>query len=128
MRLIDADKMQEWAFQFNFEGRITERELYLFNRAIEEMPTVDASSTIGLQNQYKWIPCSLRLPTWEEKTYWVYLDCGHMCECRWTDANPFWTHIKTEWHWNYFDIPQYTKVVAWMELPEPYKEEQDETN
>ena len=42
MRLIDGDKMQEWAFEFNFAGRITERELYLFNRAIEEMPTVEA--------------------------------------------------------------------------------------
>lgn len=41
-RLIDANAMQEKAFQMNFHGRITEHQLFLFNRAISEMPTVDA--------------------------------------------------------------------------------------
>ena len=42
MRLIDADEMQEKAFQMNFDRRINERELFLFNRALSEMPTIDA--------------------------------------------------------------------------------------
>lgn len=54
MRLIDADKMQELAFQFNFEGRITERELYLFNRAIEEMPTIDAVPVVRCKDCKWW--------------------------------------------------------------------------
>ena len=41
-RLIDADEMQEKAFQMNFDRRINERELFLFNRALSEMPTIDA--------------------------------------------------------------------------------------
>ena len=74
-----------------------------------------------------WIPCSEQLPPEENKTYWVCTDNGHQHECRWTNANPIWTHLTTDWHWNIFDIPQYTKVVAWMELPKPYDGgEQDE--
>ena len=41
-RYIDADLMREKAYQMNFGGRISERELFLFNRALSEMPTVDA--------------------------------------------------------------------------------------
>lgn len=52
-RLIDANKMQELAFQFNFDRRITERELFLFNRAIEEMPTVDAVPVVRCKD-CKW--------------------------------------------------------------------------
>lgn len=74
-----------------------------------------------------WIPCSEQLPPEENKTYWVCTDNGHQHECRWTNANPFWTHLTTDWHWNIFDIPQYMKIVAWMELPKPYDGgEQDE--
>jgi hypothetical protein len=42
MKLINSDEMQEKAFQMNFRGKISERELFLFNRAIADMPTVDA--------------------------------------------------------------------------------------
>lgn len=72
--------------------------------------------------QPHWIPCSEQLPPEENKTYWVCTDNGYQHECRWTNANPIWTHLTTDWHWNIFDIPQYTKVVAWMELPKPYDE------
>lgn len=70
--------------------------------------------------QPHWIPCSEQLPPEENKTYWVCTDNGYQHECLWTNANPIWTHLTTDWHWNIFDIPQYTKVVAWMELPKPY--------
>ena len=74
----------------------------------------------------QWIPCSERLPDSEEKTYWVCTDTPYQCECRWTNVNPFWTNKTTDWHWTNFDIPQFSKVVAWMPLPEPYTEEQHE--
>ena len=67
----------------------------------------------------EWIPVSEK-PKDEKKTYLVQLDGGGMCSCRWTNVNPFWTDLTTEWHWCIFDIPQYSKVVAWMDL-EPYK-------
>lgn len=61
------------------------------------------------------------VPPLKEQTYLVQLDCGSFCQCRWTDTSPFYSYKKTDWHWNFFDIPQYTKIVAWRELPEPYE-------
>lgn len=70
----------------------------------------------------KWIPVSERLPDEEKGTYWVCTDTECQCECRWTNVNHIWTELTTNWHWHIMDIPQYTKVIAWMPLPEPYKE------
>lgn len=69
----------------------------------------------------KWIPCSERLPKEEKKTYWICTDTKHQCECRWTN-NRFGIG-EGEWGWSIFDTPQYTKVIAWKPLPEPWKEE-----
>lgn len=68
-----------------------------------------------------WIPCSERLPEEEKKSYLVCTDAGYLHQCRWTNINPFWPNLTTTWHWNIFDIPQYSEVIAWMSLPEPYK-------
>ena len=68
----------------------------------------------------EWIPCSERLPSEEKATFLVCTDSEHMCSCRWTNTNPIWTDLTTEWHWCIFDIPQYSKVVAWMPL-KPWK-------
>lgn len=93
-------------------------------KAIEEVKKANLEL---IATEPHWIPCSEQLPPEENKTYWVCTDNGHQHECRWTNANPIWTHLTTDWHWNIFDIPQYTKVVAWMELPKPYDGgEQDE--
>ena len=73
------------------------------------------------ESKDEWIPVSERLPEEENKRYWICTDCGYQCECRWTNVNPFWTYLTTDWHWNIMDVPQYSKVVAWMPLPEPYK-------
>ncbi len=70
-----------------------------------------------------WIPCSERLPEEQNRRYWICTDTGYQCQCRWTNANPLWTILTTDWHWNIFDIPQYTKIVAWKPLSEPYRGE-----
>ena len=73
-----------------------------------------------------WIPCSERSPEEEEKSYWVCLDGGGQCQCRWTNnmyglgANKW-----DKWGWHVMDKPQYSRVIAWMPLPEPYREEQE---
>lgn len=73
----------------------------------------------------KWIPVSE--PPKELGTYWVQTDGEpYMCQCRWTDVNPFWTDLKTKPHWSIFDLPQYSKVVAWQPLPKPYEPQESE--
>lgn len=63
-------------------------------------------------------------PLKEKKRYWVCTDTGYQCECRWTN-NVYGLRDSDEWGWSIFDIPQYTKVVAYMPLPEPWKGEAD---
>ena len=75
--------------------------------------------------QPRWIPCSERLPKKERRTYWVCTDAETQHECRWTN-NRFGMTVSDEWGWNVFDTPQYTKVIAWMPLPEPYAERRNE--
>ena len=75
-------------------------------------------------SEQQWIPVSERLPGNLASAYWICTDTGYQCECRWTNKNMFWPSATTDWHWNIFDIPQYTKVVAWMPLPPAFKEEE----
>ena len=75
----------------------------------------------ALPSASQWIPVTERLPENERKAYWVCTDTGYQCECRWTNVNHFWTDLITDWHWDIFDIPQYTKIVAWMPLPKAYE-------
>lgn len=75
-----------------------------------------------LPSAQQWIPCSERLPDDERESYWVCTDTGYQCECRWTN-NRFGIAEADEWGWSIFDTPQYSKVIAWMPLPEPYTEE-----
>ncbi len=74
-----------------------------------------------------WTPILERLPKEEQNSYWVCTDTGYQCECRWTNDNLFMSDKTTDWHWNIMDIPQYTKVVAWMQLPQSYKVESEKT-
>lgn len=87
-------------------------------RYIEVAPSVEDEG----EPKTEWIPVSERLPKEENKRYWICTDCGYQCECRWTNVNHIWPHLTTDWHWHIMDVPQYSKVVAWMPLPEPYHE------
>lgn len=79
----------------------------------------------GRADAPQWIPVTERLPEEECKHYWICTDRGYQCECRWTNVNHFWTNLTTDWHWNIFDVPQYSHVVAWRPLPEPWKGEDE---
>ena len=74
------------------------------------------------QPEPQWILCSERLPKREKEKYWVCTDTGYQCECRWTN-DVYGLGTNDDWSWKIFDIPQYSKVVAWMPLPEPYRED-----
>lgn len=67
-----------------------------------------------------WIPVSERLPEKAEASYWICTDGGYQCQCRWTN-NVYGLGEGDRWAWKIYDIPQFSKVVAWMPLPEPYK-------
>ena len=99
----------------------TEREKFSWGHGLIESNIYDIEE---LPSAQQWIPCSERLPEEENKSYWICTDGGYQCECRWTNVNHFWTNLTTDWHWHIMDIPQYTKVIAWMPLPEPYKGEE----
>ena len=111
MRLIDADALLERMTKAMESGRNLNGTFHLY---IEHAPTITRPTG-------EWIPVSEK-PKDEKRTYLVQLDSGGMRSCRWTNANPIWTELTTDWHWNIFDIPQYCKVVAWMDL-ESYRED-----
>lgn len=69
-----------------------------------------------------WIPVTERLPNKEEKSYWVCLEGGGQCQCRWTnDVYGLGANEWSKWGWKKVDLPQYSKVVAWMPIPEPFE-------
>lgn len=119
MRVIDADAFDE---RVRVAGGMSEEELTEDFKDGVQTVLYMLSKQPTIQFEPHWISCSERLPENEHKTYWVCTDIGYQCECRWTNVNPIWTALTTDWHWNIFDTPQYTKVVAWMTLPEPYEE------
>ena len=79
-------------------------------------------SSTSAEPERKWISASERLPKKEIKSYWVCTDTKYQCECRWTN-NIYGIGESNKWGWAIFDIPQYTKVVAWMPLPVSWKGE-----
>ena len=74
---------------------------------IEDLPSVTPKT--------QWIPVSEQLPiTTSPKDYWVCTDKGYCCKAEWL-----------VWHWNYHNIPTGERIIAWQELPEPYRKDGD---
>ena len=118
MRLIDADALMEqpiwlcggWVGDSYAEGYMD--ALDKFEETVKSAPTVDAEP--------RWIPCEEKLPEQEEKVYLVYLEDGHICDCKWWCRNLISLEPTEQWRWDILDLPQYGRVLAWMPLPEPY--------
>lgn len=53
-----------------------------------------------------------------EEDYLVQYESGGMDVAHWTNVNPFWTDLTTDWHW--VGTAQFAKVVAWYPLPEEF--------
>lgn len=83
---------------------------------------------MSLNPEPHWISCKEKLPDKEEKTYWVCLDGGGQCQCRWTNNIYGIGVIDNKWGWKRVDLPQYSEVVAWMPLPKVFKENEHENN
>lgn len=92
------------------EFAVCYKELIL--RIIEEQPKVG-----------EWIPCSEMLPSIDmsypnAKDYLVYYEQGYYGIASYSNINRFWHEHTTKPYWN---CEQYCNVIAWMQLPEPYK-------
>ena len=113
---IDAlgDEPEVWTGEDEYAQGLNNQWTYDRN-AIKHVPSAQA--------EQKWIPCSERLPEDEEKEYWVCVNTGYQCQCRWTN-NKYGILRSFEWGWNLLDIPQHTSVIAWRSLPKPYKAEE----
>lgn len=110
--------------------------------AIEELPSAQ-----------RWIPCNERMPEAEEKV-WIQTSRGKVCFAMYEDGTVLesestWTWYDIDWArwddeedcgvipegwWEFtqfhpdceFDCPVDEKVVAWMKLPELYKEDDND--
>ncbi len=92
-------------------------EFVIACEAISDAPSV--------QTEPRWIPCSERLPEHPENDdyYLVTIQCEH--HDGWDDyVTGFAEWTKHGWDELSCYIGQ-IKVVAWMPLPEPYKEDSD---
>lgn len=112
MRPIDADYLENMGYELHRTYQQDANTMVYEVKKIADVPTIEAEP--------KWIPCSEKLPAPRAESYWVCTDGAYQHECRWTNINPFWTDRTTEWHWNLFDTPPHSEVIAWMPLPEPY--------
>ena len=115
MRLIDADALIEKCGEWYTEEGSEVGFIGTLKQLLDKQPTVN-----------QWIPCSERLPKKERATYLICTESGYMYSCRWTnDMYGLGLHEWSEWGWHIMDMPQYAKVVAWMEM-EPWKGADDE--
>ena len=99
----------------------------ILDNVLANRPTERDSLIVAVQLAFNslyephWIPVT-ESPKEEEKSYWVCLEGGGQCQCRWTnDVYGLGANEWSKWGWKKVDLPQYSKVVAYMPLPEPYK-------
>ena len=88
---------------------VEQRRLPLLYRVLWSACLVDETPTVG------WIPCSERMPE-KSGTYLASTDMGDvgLAECDWDYEDGMY------WSAEYLDVDA---IVAWMELPEPYRED-----
>lgn len=110
MRLIDADILKELidgGYDIDF-SEVLETKKALLNM-------IDYQDTV--QSEPHWIPCSERLPEHDGEPYLVTDYCEQI-NCKRMHIS--YCYMKREGFWS--DVPIGYKVIAWMPLPELYKE------
>ena len=126
MRLIDADALKRKSQKVATEAwklRIKATVEVILNQFIDY---IDAAPTIKPEPQ--WIPCSERLP--EDEDYHECMDCldGAVWYCTDKGLIGLGYYYSSTKQWSTInDLKPDGKVIAWMPLPEPYEEGQDES-
>ena len=87
--------------------------------AVEWSHTPDSaiSAIKSLPSAQQWIPCSERLPEYDGEMYLVTDYCEQINRRR---IHISYCYVNREGFWS--DVPVGYKVIAWMPLPEPYKD------
>ena len=139
MRQIDADALKELfsevigriAIKPEMNGNLEHmiRASAMVIQMIDDAPTV--------QPEQQWIPCSERFPSKEERKEWIDKNLGgigYLYPClvtRYSSNNPDRTTYNPYVAKHYYDGEDFINngeevcseyIVAWMPLPEPYKE------
>ena len=113
MRPIDGDALREEWLENGENEYVYDTNAVL--ESIDNQPTIEAYG--------KWIPCSERLPVLDDSDGGVKQSDICLCAIKWNDGE---ITEETGWYnssglWNYDSTD--CKVIAWMPLPEPYREE-----
>ena len=138
MRLIDADAFKEYirgacdemSHVYKDGGKWAKQITEDFCMDIDEQPTIEPEP--------QWIPCSERLPSKEECKEWIDKNLGgigYLYPClvtRYSSINPDRTENNPYVAKHYYDGEDFVNngeevcseyIIAWMPLPEPYREE-----
>lgn len=118
MRPIDADALEKDGWRMSRTVQINKQTMEYQTRKPTDFPTIEP------QPEQRWIPCSERLPDHPENNdyYLVTIQCEHYDG--WDDyVTGFAEWTKHGWDELSCYIGQ-IKVIAWMPLPEPYKEKE----
>ena len=96
-------------------GEWTESRDEILSKAIRRIKRLPSA-----QPELQWIPCSERLPE-EETDVIVCSDKGKIGISR----GSWSTELQGKWIW-YTEGWRFGKVIAWLQLPEPYKPQQED--
>lgn len=95
-----------------------------YHKVITEENYDVIKKAIKALEQTRWIPVGERLPE-ENRAVLTYIDTGATktyCLAYWNDVREAWE----EWiGYDLIEKDKGYKVIAWMPLPEPYKEEKE---
>jgi len=124
MRAIDADAFKEYICNAYEQVKHMYPDGGEWARQITEDFCKDIDDQPTIETELEWIPCSERLPDLDKYVLCTVNDQGEGNEvammCLTTSIKTddyYWTDYACEYSWELYE------VLAWMPLPDPWKEE-----